>query len=295
MTRDSKLSVLLLTSLLLAGCSGDGPDLSTNTASLTLTITDAPIDEANAVWIKFTGIELKPESDNPFSINFNTPQLINLMALQGSDFAFLLENKGISSGTYNWMRLKLDAQSDAMDSYIELSNGNQYPLYIPSGNEIGLKLNQSFTIPHNGNLDLTIDFDLRKSIVAQQSGNYILKPSLRLLHTDNTGHIKGTISTTTLQHSLCTGTDYAIYAYEGENITPDDVDGLGEEPITTSLVHIDSQSRYAYNLGFLDEGLYTVTFTCNASDDTPSNSETLNYIGTINATVTAGATANYNF
>ena len=246
--------------------------------------------------MSFTGIEFKHNSGNAFEINFNTPKTIDLLALQGDEFDFLLDEQAISSGTYNWMRLKVMAQQNSLDSYIELDTGTQHALYIPSGSETGLKLNQSFTIPSTGNLDLTIDFDLRKPVIAPQSGtSYILKPSLRLLQTDLTGHISGTVDGTVLQGANCSGTDYAVYAYQGTDIVPDDVDGINSDPITTSQVKLNNQGLYGYTLGFLNEGSYTVTFTCDAGSDNPDSNDMLNYIGTRNVTVLAGQTAIHNF
>jgi hypothetical protein len=52
-------------------------------------------------------------------------------------------------------------------------------LLVPSGSETGLKLVSGFTVPSNGVVDYTIDFDLRHAITCPtgQSPACILKPA----------------------------------------------------------------------------------------------------------------------
>ena len=282
----------IIVSTLLIGCSGD-TDLTVNDGGITLAITDAAVDDASRVVIEFSGIEFKPRTESAFTINIDPPKRINLLALQGSQSELLLNNKSIESGTYDWMKLKINARDGITDSYVIANGSSQYSLYMPSGNESGLTLNQGFTIPATGGIHLTVDFDLRKSITTlDTNSNYTLKPSLRQMTTSNTGHINGTVSSTAMQDTLCTGTSYAVYAYEGQGVTPDDVDDIGVEPITTSLL---TDTTFEYTLGFLNEGDYTITFTCNAADDLPGSSQTLNYIGTTDIKVTAGQTITHDF
>ncbi len=282
-----------IASVLLIGCSGD-TDLTVNDGGITLAITDAAVDDVSEVWIEFSGIEFKPSTESAFTINIVPAKRINLLALQGSQFDLLLNNKSIDSGTYDQIKLKINAREDIIDSYVIANGSSQYSLYMPSGNEDGLTLGQGFTVTAISGTHLTIDFDLRKSITAPQSPdtNYILKPSLRQITTSNAGHIHGTVSSTTMSSQCNGGTSYAVYAYEGQGVTPDDVDNIGVEPITTSLL---TDTTFEYTIGFLNEGDYTIAFTCHATTDLPTSNDTLNFIGTTNITVTAGQTATHDF
>ncbi len=284
-----------IASVLLIGCSGD-TDLTVNDGGITLAITDAAVDDVSEVWIEFSGIEFKPRTESAFTINIDPPMRINLLDYQGSQSTLLLNNKSIDSGTYDWMKLKINARDGITDSYVIANGTSQYSLFMPSGNEGGLTLSQGFTIPATGGIHLTIDFDLRKSITTPQpldaNSNYRLNPSLRQVTTSNTGHISGTVSGTTMSSQCNGGTSYAVYAYEGQGVTPDDVDGSGVEPITTSLL---TEITYNYSLGFLNEGDYTIAFTCHAATDLPTSNELLNFIGTTNITVTAEQTATHDF
>lgn len=179
--------ITLLSVFLISGCGGDS---GSGTGTLNLGITDAPVDGAKEVVIKFSGVELKPASNNAFSINLDVPQQIDLLNLQSSDFEFLANNATVPAGDYEWMRLKVIADQNTMDSYIIFTvGGAQYPLYVPSGNQTGLKLNNGFTVPEDGVLNLTVDFDLRKSIVDPKNAAtaYKLKPVLRLVQNENAG------------------------------------------------------------------------------------------------------------
>src|SRR5688572_1795292 len=108
--------------LALSGCSDDG-----GTGKLTLGITDAPVDNATAVVVQFTGVEVKPEDGNARSFDFDEPRQIDLLALTGTDSELLLDEVEVRSGRYNWVRLKVLAEADGvMDSYITLEDGSQH-------------------------------------------------------------------------------------------------------------------------------------------------------------------------
>ena len=201
-----RLLVATLPAFLLAACGGSSMDdpMST-TAQLTLAITDAPVDGAAIVNIQVTGVEIKSASDmDNIDEDFNEPMNIDLLALQGGGSINLLENVTIEAGTYQWIRLKVNAERSVNDSYLlplddtgepmEDIDVNRISLWIPSGNQTGLKLNHSFVVTAGGATNFTIDFDLRKSItnpVGQD--DYFLKPSLRLVDNSEVGEISGEV------------------------------------------------------------------------------------------------------
>ncbi len=198
----------------------------------------------------------------------------------------------MTGGKYNWLRLKVNESA----SYLTNSTG-RHDLTIPSGSESGLKVVNGFTVPQDGTVALTIDFDLRKSVLepSQSGGAYKLKPVLHLVQNDKTGHISGTMPSTTVNASGC-GTA-AIYLFEGSNITADDLDGINADPVDSSLVKLNnSNGNYEYKFGFLNAGSYTVAFTCQANLDNPeTDNADVTFSGTTNVAVTAGGTTTYNF
>lgn len=176
-------------------------------------------------------------------------------------------------------------------SYITLENGSaQHSLEIPSGDETGLKLNRGFDITDGGAATFTVDFDLRKSVLAPSNGSdiYKLKPTLRIVENADVGHLSGTVS---LNDASCATTpNYAVYVFEGD-VTPDDLDGDAVDPITSALV----SDTFGYAVGFLNQGTYTVAFTCEADLDSNEGDDTITFLGTTTVTITAGATTMHDF
>lgn len=304
----SQLSLLLSAGLLLAAC-GSGDSAGTDTNLVTLKITDAPVDEAENVWVEFSAVTFKSDDNEDITFDLDPVQRINLLALQGSESQALLENVEIPAGDYNQIRLAVNAEfDDVMDSYITI-DGTQYELRVPSGSESGLKLNTPFTIAEgttgmtvaDENSVYTIDFDLRKSIVnpVGQPG-YFLKPVLRLVQNINTGTISGTVDSQLLVGANCSDQDpltgNSVYVFAGENITPDDIDGNEPEPVTTALLNFNNETGiYNYEVGFLSEGDYTLALSCSADlDNIDTDDSTVLFDAVDNVSVVAGENTEHN-
>lgn len=293
MRKTRNLVLLAGSTLLLAlsGCSDDDP----GTGKLSLGVTDAPVDNATAVVVQFTGVEIKPEDGSARSFDFDQPRQIDLLALTGTDSELLLDEVEVDSGRYNWVRLKVTAEADGvMDSYITLEDGSQHELRVPSGDETGLKLHNGFAVPNGGAAAFTVDFDLRKSVHEPMNAedSYTLRPTLRIVDNARAGAIAGTVDNTWVVEG-CTP---AVYVFAGSGVTPDDVDGTAPDTVTSARVELDTASgHYGYTAGFLAEGAYTVTFTCDAAADDPATDDTLDFAGTQNATVVADQATTVNF
>lgn len=289
---------LLITLITGCGSSNNSTDEISPAGKLSLHITDAPVDEASGVVIEFTGIEIQPAIGERLDFNFGSPRQIIVSNLISGNSEIILEETTVPSGHYNWIRLKANAVCDALDSFIEI-NGVMHPLWIPSGNQTGLKLVRGFDIPAGGTADFTIDFDLRKSINHPQgqghcSGNYKLKPALRIVDNTRVGSISGTVEPGLVNAQTCTGGN-AVYVFKGHNVTPDDVDGLDPDPVTSAPVKfITATQLYIYKAAFLESGNYTAAFTCQARDDKETD-DPVDFAGTANVTVSEGSEAILNF
>ena len=290
----------------LASCGGGSSDGATGMVSVA--ITDAPVDQANAVVVEFTGVALRPAGGEEIIINFDSPRSIDLLALQGGDSAALLEGQTVPAGAYTGMRLLVNAAENNADSYIELADGTEHPLFIPSGAQRGLRLVSGFTVPANGAASFTIDFDLRKSITSPQGTgkDYFLRPALRIVDNTEVGAIAGTVSSATLADASCPAADptqnsNVVYIYEGADVVPDDilVDDEGNDtgsvnPITTANV-ADNGGAFTYRAAFLSPGDYTVAFTCQAANDEANLDNTLVFLGTKTVNVAADGTTTADF
>lgn len=134
----------------LVACGGGGGSSSGGTGLMSLAVTDAPIDDAEKVVIRFTHVELQPAdggervviyfknpdpveesvdaepSDDPIEVpveeSIGEPleepkqgvvREIDLLALQGGKSAFLFENVVLPAGDYAWIRFYLEREPGA--------------------------------------------------------------------------------------------------------------------------------------------------------------------------------------
>lgn len=294
-----------------SGISGSGSTDGTGTMSLKLT--DAPIDGASKVVVQFSEVQLRgADSSQNLNFTFDPPKSIDLLTLQGTATEDLLVDKQVPAGVYDEIRLIINAEVGTEDTYIVLEEGGlQQDMTVPSGSQSGLKVKGPLTVTANATASFTIDFDVRKSIV--KSGNvnsangvkYHLKPVLRIVDNSAVGIISGTIADTLLSQAAgCSDidpmTNNAVYVYAGLDVIADDID-LNDntaEPIVTGLIEYDSVlNEYSYEVAFLTAGNYTVSFTCNADREDVEVNETdeLAFKGTQNASVTADQTTTANF
>jgi hypothetical protein len=308
-------SILMFGAMLaLAGCGGSsGGGSGASTGTMSLKITDAAVDDADHVFIQFHGIELQAAdgtrttlyycedpmdstktivSDSACTTN-PKPKQIDLLALNGGLADSLFDNFTLPSGHYSWARLMVDASGtlNPPDSYIVIGQNN-FALTIPSGAQTGLKVNRGFDVPAGGHADFTIDFDLRKSVVLA-NGDYMLRPTLRMVDNTMVGAIAGTVDAS-LVPSGCTP---AVYVFSGANATPDDIDTdpTYPDPVTTATVKLDtSDNTYKYKAAFLEAGDYTVAYTCDAVADDPAVDNTADNTVTFNNAATVTVTAGSN-
>ena len=273
-TRAVPALLLGISALLASGCNGDDMSADVNTSTLQLGITDAPLDSATRVWVQFTGVEVKPSGGPVQSFAFNPAKGFDLLTLQNGNAAVLLGDSTVAAGEYEWIRLLVDPAPGS--SYIVDATG-QHDLRIPSGLETGLKLVRGFTMPAGGRGDFTIDFVLGKSIIAPpgQSPNYMMKPVLRLTDNTQVGTLAGVFNPQTLAaQPACANRAPTIYLYTGVVTTPDDLynpvnDSADTMPTVDPLVTATAalvSGQYAYRIGFVPVGSYTVAFTCNNDD-----------------------------
>lgn len=276
--------------LLLVACGGGG-EIAPATGTLGIAVTDAPVDGATKVVVKFTAVEVKPKNGNPITYDI-TDKSIDLLALAGGKSEPVLPAQTVPAGDYEWVRLLVETQQNTMSSYIELEGGGQYSLFVPSGEESGLKLIRGFTVAQGGVTNFTIDWDLRKSVIAPpgQSPNYLLKPVLRIVDNLQVGTISGTVPA----NLIPTGCTPFIYVFSGSGLMPDDLDPAPApdiDPLVSVEVTLDNATgNFSFKVPFLEVGSYTVAFTCDGAKDTPDGEETLEFSPGLNVTVNANQT-----
>lgn len=230
----------------------DGIESGNGKASFYLTDGPLEADNVSEVVISISKVEVSgPEGWNMVK-EFETPEAINLLELQGGE-TFFLDETELASGQYNQVRLGLSTSQESQDPahYLKFNDGSIEEITVPSGTQSGYKVVGGFTIPDGGVTSVIIDFDVRKSVVkAGNSGKYILKPTLRLIEDAEVGSVSGTISG---------GIDanLVVYAYESnqynENETEPNEDGVVfANAVTSAIVDVEDN----YNLSFLPSGTY---------------------------------------
>lgn len=313
--------LLHLTRFLLAGSalalSACGTD-QVPIASLSLGLSDAPVDDAQAVVVSIEAVELlDAQGGVAHRIEFAPATSVDLLQQQGGAQFLLFDGRQVPAGTYPELRLIVASQTNAScsqaqadpdhPSYVRV-DGVDYPLIVPSGGSAGLQVQGPIVVEGDREARYTIDFDLRKSIVARgKSGCYNLKPRLRLIDNATSGTIAGNVDAALLADSGCTadpadGSGAAVYVFEGAGIEPDDDDGNAPDPLTTALltpVVDNGVTTFRYAAGFLPAGPYTVAFSCQAGDDVPASEanadDPIAFTGAATVTVEAGGTATHDF
>jgi len=302
----------------LSACGGGGADSSADaggTGSLTLGVTDMPVDDAHEVNVVFTGVSVKPVDGSAITFQCDDPELdcggtgsrtIDLLALTGDASEPLLDGATVPAGDYEWIRLLVDAaeskpgSTGASNIVLESNPDGSEVLAIPSGWHSGLKLVSGFHVPLGGSADFTIDFDLRKGVVhtgRSMAPVYMLKPALRLVDNSAAGTIAGTFEPAQYTDGCDTPEDSAVYVYQGASATTGDVGSENEPLASVGLSDDDSDGIYAFEIGFLNaDQTYTVAVTCQASDDTETGGDAIDFVDVDGAVeVDAGATTTLTF
>ena len=257
----------LVLALVFAGCGSGSSSEGTGTVSLGLT--DAPLvddDNVTGVYITITGIEYHTQGGWKTMEDFNTSiNPINLLDWQDGN-SISLGDFHMPAGKYTQMRFMLDAAEESQPPqsntgcFIEFNNDTNETLYVPSGSQTGYKAIGNYDVPVNGVVNMTADFDIRKSVISSANGSYYkLKPTIKLVVTDEAGKIKGTVS------NLDINSRYVIYAYEYVNglSTWDINEEYDPEPLDSAdicFANAVSSTRIkesgAYTLAFLAAGTY---------------------------------------
>jgi hypothetical protein len=136
----------------------------------------ATVRTSDFIIVSFTSVELKREGEERAeAFDFDEHKEIDLLSMPVGLPDKLLSTP-VLSGRYEWIRLMLDSEKCRIRS-----GGVETKLHIPSSGVSGLKLVSGFTVPENGNADFTILFDVQKSLTKKPSGEFVMRPTLRLI------------------------------------------------------------------------------------------------------------------
>ncbi len=261
------LSLTLMT--LISGCGGGGDTAATATTAstgvLSLSMTDAPPqleDNVTEVNIAVIGIEYNHDGNWTTADDFE-PQTFNLLDLQNGK-SLHLGDMILPAGHYTEIRFILAAPTKESevkanpDCNITFADGTSEPLFVPSGGQSGYKGKGAFDITANAKIAVTADFDVHKSIVVKGNGSYSLKPVIRLVVTELSGMINGTV--VDVADYNATTESLVVYTYENGAYSEDELDENSDGIIFGNSISSGdvAMTDGNFTLAFLEEGSYSL-------------------------------------
>jgi len=229
---------------MLAACDGGGSSSSSlptdgksgadvtgsATGVLSLSLLDAPTDEYQAVYVTIDEVQVHM-AGGAWEVVGSPDKTYNLLELVNG----VREQLGITeleTGHYTQMRLiigddpdsgiNIFSQSHPFANYMIDLSDDYHELKIPSGLQTGIKIVHGFDINENQTTELILDFDASKSIVkAGASGKWLLKPTIKVLETEEYSVISGTITDIDTQTPL-EGVLVSAQIYDSSAVDPKD-------------------------------------------------------------------------
>ncbi|MDX1678966.1 DUF4382 domain-containing protein [Arsukibacterium sp.] len=304
--------LVMLGALGLTACGSSEQEEAPQSTKFSLGVSDAPVTEAAAVVVCFSGIQLVGNDQPPQSFTLgqdssaaDTNDLcrdaagnvipntrgIDLLQLQGAASEALISNAEVAPGNYGQLRLDI-----AQGSYLQRLDGSRHPVQVPSNQ---LRLNGP-TLSAGGTFSYTLEFDLRKALVDPVGiPGYFVKPTgLRLVDNSEIGHLEGLVAESFLINNQCNvnpaderAAVAAVYIYEGLDLPIAELADNGgtntHQPYASTAVFFNNDAtEYQYAIGYVDAGNYTVAISCDTTDD-PENPDEVNFIVTKNITIEA--------
>lgn len=249
----------------------DNPNDSAKTGMVNMQMTDAPIDNASIEGVFVTIAEVR--IDGEVYDGLRGRHSIDVMSYQNGAVKAL----GLSElevGSYSNISLVLDYETDvdgnAPGCYILTTDGLKESLESANEDIESIDINTDFEVIEDGQTDLVIDFDLRKTITGEATNNdqwdysFVteaeLDAGLRVVKELETGAIIGTCT-----ESLPTfdSDKIVVFAYkEGTYNAEVEMQGQGSSNIefanAVTSASVDSEGNY--QLSFLQEGEYELVF-----------------------------------
>ena len=268
-----------------ASCSENSEILpnDSQTRSTQVSITDAPIDnaEVSGAFVTITDVKV-----NGVSIEGFNATTVDLMTLQNGKKK-LLGNLDLKVGAMSDVRLVLDydfdAEGNTPGSYVQTNNGIKHKLEA-SSNEI-IIADRVEVLVGSAN-EIIIDFDLRKTIIKSNSigSNFDfvteleLSNGLRLVNNAAAGSVSGVVS-----DNSNTAETIVVFAYETGG------QGASNVQFANATSSTIVSSNATYNLNFLKEGNYEIKFA--AYEDSDNDGE-LELKGMLDVESTMGLNVN---
>lgn len=284
----SRTLALLPASLLLAACE----------ASLDVSLTDAPADQARQLLMTVNSVQLLQEDGGIVTLDADELRF-DLLDYRDGETLELVSRDGDVQGDYIGIRPVIETS----DLDLTLANGGQAGVAVLAQPDFA---DLDFSLDDGEALSLVLDLDLRFSLVDDDDGSYSLRPVVRAADRGNAALIEGEVDAALVGDDDCregrsVGTGVAIYAFAGDDRTPNDYydDGsivAAQQPMASAPVAYEADSdSYRYRLHFIPPGDYTLALTCQADSERPDADDDLLFLDTLNISAGSGETVEADF
>lgn len=223
--------LLIITGIFLTACGSGGSTAGQGTLSTSLT--DSSTDEYQAVYVTIARVEVHHDGDGSWQTVASPNKTYNLLDLVNG----VRESLGIASldaGHYTQMRLIIGNTADnGMNMFSRMHDhanytidqtGAVHKMKVPSGTNTGLKIVNGFDINANQTTELLLDFDAMSSVVkAGSSGQYLLKPTVKVHNTLDYAIVSGTVTDTATTPQLLGGALLTAQVAAPTSVDPKDL------------------------------------------------------------------------
>ncbi len=241
---------------------------------INLYATDAPIDnpEITGAFVTISGVKINGDTNY-----LDHKTTVDLLAYQDGNTKDL-GSFPIAAGDYDEVELILDLQQDAFGQtpgcYISTRDGIKHNIAISTYLQKSLFLIAPFSIGPDQEINMVLDFDLRKAIkidTGNVSVKYQFVPdhqlqfAIRCLNIDQTGTIEGI-----LEHETAFDETIVVMAYqrgffsERSETIPNNVGGITFNNASNST---QVKSNGSFTLAFLPRGSYELVFASYSDED----------------------------
>jgi hypothetical protein len=211
--------ILSLSILIFTACGGGGGGGSSDgggTGTVSVGLTDSSTSKYLAIYVTIDKVQVnKKDSSSNGNSGWKTVatpmKTYNLLKLVNGVTEILGEDE-LEAGTYQQIRLIIGKTAESENNingephpdanYVVLNDGSYVHLKIPSGYQTGVKLVHNFKVEDGSFVELVLDFEACKSVVETGSEKYILKPTIKVIETENKSDVYGEVTDDITESSI---------------------------------------------------------------------------------------------
>lgn len=219
-----------------------------------------PLPGDGEVLLRLEGVELRKTGGGTERIDRGSTGEYRIPGQTDPVARELISNSDIDGGEYAGLRLRL------ADPAGQVARVGQTRQDIEIGNADGDEAAVAFMVDSDEDerISLLVVLDLVLSLSREEGEpGFTLDPRIRAMETQDIAAVRGSIPATRFINAACTAGTTLVYAFAGKDITPDERDGSGVEPLATAEIRRNGAGTAGtYRLDPLPPGDYTLAFTC---------------------------------